>query len=310
MIYLVDSAKLRPITDYSEGFKPEKSKRYIAVFNINQQPEKIIDELIPDDFYVSALENKTPRFECYEGLDIICMKINHFKSEPEDSTSYVVIFIQNNLMQFVCEDSSPVNKFIERIIKNDINIDYGRILYLFFTFLIENDMNELEKTEDRLTEYEDEILKYSAFKTNYSELVIDISRHLRTTKQYYEQFLNIVENLSWNENNLLEEKTLKYFKILNSKLNRLYNTTINLLAFATEVRETYQMEVDLRANKIMQLFTVVTVIFLPLTLIVGWYGMNLKMPEFDMDYFYPIVIFLSLCVCISIIAYFKKRNWF
>ncbi|NMC56266.1 MAG: hypothetical protein GYA50_03485 [Eubacteriaceae bacterium] len=310
MIYSIESNKLKHENNYSEGFKPEKNKQYIAIFSINEKPEKIIDEKIPDDFYVAALENKTPRFECYEALDIICMKINHFKSEPDDKTSYVFIYIQNNLMQFVCEDTAPVNEFIERIIKNDININYGKILYLFFTFLIENDMGELEKTEDRLTEYEDEILNYAASKVNYSKLVINISRQLRATKQYYEQFLNVVENLSWNENNLLETKTLRYFKILDSKLDRLYNTTVNLIAFSTEVREAYQMEVDLRANKIMQLFTVVTVIFMPLTLIVGWYGMNLKMPEFEIDFFYPIVIVLSIIVSIFIIAFFKKRKWF
>jgi magnesium transporter len=310
MVYTIESAKLNSMQDYSEGFKPQKFKRYIAVFNINQQPEKLIDEMIADDLYVSSLENKTSRFESYDDFDIICMKVNHFKSEPDEKTSYVFIFMQNNLMQFVCEDTAFVDDFIEHVIATDINVTYGKILYLFFTFLIENDLIELEKIEDKLAEYENEILNFSTSKINYSQLLIAVSRHLRATKQYYEQFLNIVENLSWNENNLLETKALKYFKILNGKLSRLYSTAVNLIAFATEVREAYQMEVDLRANKIMQLLTVVTVIFLPLTLIVGWYGMNLKMPEFSIMFFYPIVIMLSLSVCVSIIVYFKKRHWF
>lgn len=310
MIYSIESYKLKPINDYSEGFKPQKLKDYIAVFNIEQQPEKTIDEMIPDELYISTLKNNTPRFESHDNLDIICMKVNHFKNQPQEQISYVFIFIQKNLMQFVCQDTDFVNNFIKHLIDSDINVSYGKILYLFFTYLIENDLHELEKIEDQLTEYENEILNYSDSKINYSQLVICVARNLRAAKQYYEQFISIVESLSWNENNLLETKTLKYFKILDSKLDRLYNTTVNLIAFATEVREAYQMEVDLRANKIMQLFTVVTVIFMPLTLIVGWYGMNLKMPEFKMDFFYPIVIVLSIIVSISIITFFKKRKWF
>lgn len=311
MIYFIESSKLNPVNDYKEGFKPEKSKEYIAVFNINQQPEKTIDEKIPDELYISTLKNNTPRFESHDNLDIICMKVNHFKNQTqEEQISYVFIFIQNNLMQFVCQDTDFVNVFIKHHIDSDINVSYGKILYLFFTYLIENDLHELEKIEDQLTEYENQILNNSDSNTNYSQLVICIARKLRAAKQYYEQFISIVESLSWNENNLLETKTLKYFKILDSKLDRLYNTTVNLIAFATEVREAYQMEVDLRANKIMQLFTVVTVIFMPLTLIVGWYGMNLKMPEFNMDFFYPVIIILSIIVSISIITFFKKRKWF
>ena len=59
----------------------------------------------------------------------------------------------------------------------------------------------------------------------------------------------------------------------------------------------------------MKIFTVITAIFLPLTLIVGWYGMNLQMPEFQLPYTYPIVIVVSLLIVILSVFYFKRKNW-
>ena len=59
----------------------------------------------------------------------------------------------------------------------------------------------------------------------------------------------------------------------------------------------------------MSILTVVTTIFLPLTLIAGWYGMNFpNMPEFGWKYAYPAVIIVSILVIILEIIYFKKKK--
>ena len=66
---------------------------------------------------------------------------------------------------------------------------------------------------------------------------------------------------------------------------------------------------DLRQNKIMKVLTVVTTIFLPLSLIVGWYGMNFPMPEFDWAFGYPAVILLSAAVVIFCVWLFKRKKF-
>ena len=60
----------------------------------------------------------------------------------------------------------------------------------------------------------------------------------------------------------------------------------------------------------MTVLTVVTTIFMPLTLIVGWYGMNFRyMPELDSPFAYPIVIVLCIAIVIVSIIFFRSKKW-
>jgi magnesium transporter len=65
-----------------------------------------------------------------------------------------------------------------------------------------------------------------------------------------------------------------------------------------------------RTNEVMRTLTVFTAFFLPLTFIVGVYGMNFKyMPELDKHWGYPGVIGLMLVMTIGVAAWFKRKGW-
>ena len=67
----------------------------------------------------------------------------------------------------------------------------------------------------------------------------------------------------------------------------------------------------MKLNQTMKLFTVITSIFFPLTIIVGWYGMNFQsMPEFAWKYGYLYVILLSVFVVAAFVLLGKRKKWF
>ncbi|HRT81755.1 MAG TPA: CorA family divalent cation transporter, partial [Oscillospiraceae bacterium] len=84
---------------------------------------------------------------------------------------------------------------------------------------------------------------------------------------------------------------------------------LNQREYLTQVREAFQNQLDISLNETMRFFTVVTSIFLPLTLLVGWYGMNLRMPEFASNHAYPIVIAFSILFIILSLIFSKKKGW-
>ncbi|HPE16621.1 MAG TPA: CorA family divalent cation transporter, partial [Oscillospiraceae bacterium] len=91
---------------------------------------------------------------------------------------------------------------------------------------------------------------------------------------------------------------------------RLSNNVQMLRDYAAQVREAYQVQMDYNINNIMKVFTVVTAVFLPLSLVTGWYGMNFSsMPELSWRYGYAVVILLCLAIAGGCLLLFRKKKW-
>lgn len=85
------------------------------------------------------------------------------------------------------------------------------------------------------------------------------------------------------------------------------NTSMNAL---DNIQSLITNQINIEQNKTIKLFTVVTVVMMPPTLIGTIYGMNFKfMPELEWQYGYPLVIFIMILSTIFPILYFKKKGW-
>ena len=80
--------------------------------------------------------------------------------------------------------------------------------------------------------------------------------------------------------------------------------------YITQLRDLLQSQLDIRQNRIMTVLTVITSIFMPLTLIAGWYGMNFRyMPELEWKYSYPVLILISVAIVVVCLVWFRKKKW-
>ena len=94
------------------------------------------------------------------------------------------------------------------------------------------------------------------------------------------------------------------------KMTRLAQETQILREYAMQVQDVYQSEIEIHQNDVMKMLTIVTTIFLPLTLIAGWYGMNFEyMKELHWKYGYPLLFGISVLVVGILCIIFKKKKW-
>lgn len=222
------------------------------------------------------------------------------------------LFVRANLFLIVIiEDlDSSISKDLESSLKqvNFKTITLERLIFGFLERFIYNNYKILEDIESELGKHEDRI-DHNRLNKNFNFEITGIRKKILLLDNYYEQLIIIGEELADNSIGIFNETNLRYFKLFTDRANRLSSNTRMLNEYCTHVREAYNAQLDYNLNNIMKIFTVVTTIFLPLTLIVGWYGMNLKMPEFSWDYGYLFVILLCITVVTSCIIYFKKKKF-
>jgi hypothetical protein len=183
-----------------------------------------------------------------------------------------------------------------------------RFIYDFLETIISGDLNMLERYEDEITVIEDRILEGNL--TGELERNNEIRGELLKLKMYYEQLIDLGQELAENENDFFMSDNLRFFELFTARVTRLQGLVSTLKEYTMQVRELYQSELSVKQNRIMTVLTVVTTIIMPLTLVTGWYGMNFKyMPELDSPLAYPIVIGVVILMAISGIIYFKKKKW-
>jgi len=183
-----------------------------------------------------------------------------------------------------------------------------RFLYDFLEATIGQDLRLLEDTEDRLNRMEEGILRdeIKSFPTGLN----DIRGDLLDLRVHYEQLIDLGQELEENENGFFREDCLRYFRLFTERVMRLQDTVTSQREYVAQLRDLIQTQLDVRQNKIMTLLTVITSIFMPLTLIAGWYGMNFKyMPELEWRGAYPAVIVISIAIVIACLVWFKRKKW-
>lgn len=266
--------------------------------------EKLLDYVGPE-IYSRLLAGRHICFAQDNGAFLIAFHFCDIKN-PSLRDERVCIYCGAEELVFITDN----RRCIELI--SDINEkteNYSQLLQ-FFNALTSNDVYEFEKMEDRITDLEDSLITETRSNSKDTSRIISMRRELLKMKRYYEQLALITEDLTENENKAFSDELLKRFVSLDKRMDYLLNSVTHLREYMTQVREAYQAQVDIEQNQIMKVFTVITSIFLPLTLIVGWYGMNLKLPEFQWSFGYPFVIILSIAVVIASIAIFKMKKWF
>ena len=209
------------------------------------------------------------------------------------------------------DDENALQGLLRRIAREKRWTDgsVGRFLYDFFEQLIARDLHQLEKIEDRIEALEDRVLAHEL--DDFSAPMTALRKETVAWFRYYSQLDDVACELHENENGFFTDSEQLLFRMFEDRVIRLREESQLLRESCAQLQSLFQAEIDTRQNRIMQILTIVTTIFLPLTLLVGWYGMNfVGMPELTWKYGYPVVVVVSIVtVGISLWVCKEKKFW-
>lgn len=177
-------------------------------------------------------------------------------------------------------------------------IDYTVDNYLV---VMEDIGNTLDILEDELLEDPDESLLESIY--NIKKSLIYIRNELWPMR-------NTINHLSKKEYDLIEEKTIYYFRDIYDHIIQTIGIIETYREICSDMLSTYLSSIGNQTNDVMRVLTVFSTVFIPLSFLAGVYGMNFRnFPELDWKYGYASFWIISLGVIIFMFRYFKKKDW-
>ena len=302
MLYAIENNRLKSVEP--EGWSAEGEGLFVGIWEPSAFEAHRARFHVHERVLTEWHRSHSAWFENGEGADYMSLALR--PHGPGESGRRVLVVLRRNLLLFVTPEPEAILKLLEPLPEGR-SLNAGRVLFLLMERMTAGGSEHLENIENEIADLENALLKG---KRDCVQEIISLRGRLMGLKRYYEQLLDVLDDLMENENELLDEQVLQQFRIHDNRVDRLFHSVLNLRDYVTQVRESYQAEIDISLNNVMKIFTVITAIFLPLTLVVGWYGMNLRMPEVGWPYSYPVVIVGCLVIVALCIAYFRRHKWF
>lgn len=227
-----------------------------------------------------------------------------------NGTSISFGYLLSGCRLFLCDDSGAIRSQFRHIEsdRRDLQGSMARFCSTFLEQLISRDLHHLEELEDQLAQMEERVTDGSL--ENVSTSLTRLNREIMRWLRFYTQLDDMVCEFQENENGFFQDSDLMLFHLVEKRIGRLLDETRLLREYCAQIREMYQAEIGLKQNQTMKALTIVTTVFLPLTLIAGWYGMNFtNMPELTWEYGYPAVIVVSLLIILITLLWIRRNHF-
>ena len=244
------------------------------------------------------------RYDSFEGFDCVSVEMLDYQNLLLSRGS-VLFYLEKGQMVCFTSKKEEVEKLVGALLDK---VAEDRLIYAFLDEITKKDDIAFETIEREIMYLEEALITEG--KRDCVPEIVDLRKRLMVLKKFYEQMMNVLDMMIENENDIFDSKTLRSFRMLSRRTERRFQNVLNLRESVTQVRESYEAEVDISLNMTMKIFTVVTTIFLPLTLIVGWYGMNFDMPEYGWTHGYLFVTVVTILCIGAGILFFRKKKWF
>ncbi len=279
--------------------------------DLNDVDEEVENEL--EDFLKIYIQEEEEMIEIemssryIETNDTLVVNSNFLLSNFE--TDPVSFILKNNILVTVrAEELISFHETVKKISANPRNYPSGaHVLVALLETRVEFDADMIENMTQKITQLSNSLSMQEADE----ELLTEIKNLQEKTMMLRENIIDkqrVVSSMLRSEfiPMELQPKLTIIIKDINSLVEHI-KFSFDRLDY---LQDTFLGYVNIEQNKIIKIFTIVSVIFMPPTLIASIYGMNFDiMPELDKKWGYPGALLLMVLSSLFILYYFKKRKW-
>lgn len=324
--YNAEHVKSSRLVDLTELYKMLESTNSITWVRINgiHDTETIgavgnkieIHPLVLEDIVNTS---QRPKIESYE--DYLFIVLKHLSIEGEDKklvSRQISLILSKGCVFSFHEQDEPIFD----LLKPRIDVPNGRfrkygsdyLAYAIIDLIVDNYYALIEDMIEEAYIIEEKILD-NASTPDFDELH-QLRRKINFLRRNIAPVREIIQILSRDEHRLISDNMSVYLRDVTDHINRCLDSIDHILDVTVALMETHLARVNLRSGEVMKVLTIIATIFIPLTFIVGIYGMNFdpeaspyNMPELNWYYGYPISLAFMLSVTTGMLLYFRRKKW-
>lgn len=262
------------------------------ILNTHQRPK--FEEF--DDYLYIVLKSLLPENEqfaiAYEQVSLLVLKnfVFVFKEKKDDLLKPVIQRIKTSKGRF-----------------RSLGADY--LTYSILDIIVDQNFILIDSLDEVIASIEDSLLASEPTEATLHKIQM-LKREIITTRRNVSPIRELLAEMLRSESELIDEKTHIYLRDVSDHSIRVIESIESYREILSGLLEIYMSKVSNKMNEVMKVLTVFASIFIPLTFIVGIYGMNFEfMPELKWKWAYPTLWVFFIAIPVVLIIYFKRKKW-
>lgn len=256
-----------------------------------------------------------PKLEDYNNQLLVISQMVRLKEDESGFDTEQVSFVLGKRYLLSFQEEELQDCF--EIVRDRIRTSQGRVrksgadylTYLLLDTIIDGYFPVVEHYEDRIEALEDVIISNPDRDT--MQEIYDVRRELLALRRLIWPMRNVLNLLMRDHHGIVSDEVQIYFRDSYDHVIQILEIIEAYRELAASLMDVYMSTMGNKLNEIMKFLTVISTIFIPLTFIVGVYGMNFEnMPELKGEWSYFMVWLVMLAVAGGLIFYFWRKGWF
>ena len=237
--------------------------------------------------------------------------LSYIEREKDVKIEHISMIIGSNFLISFQEDIGDIFDPVRERIRKDGRIrkfgpDY--LAYALIDGIVDNYFAVMEKLEERVEDLEEELV------TTPTQGSLNKINRLKKDMIFLRKSVwplrEVINNLERSESPLIKESTTIYLRDVYDHTIQVIDTLETFRDMVSGMIDIYLSGLSYKMNEIMKVLTLIATIFIPLTFVVGLYGMNFRnMPEINWEYGYYSVLVMMVIMVVGMLTYFRRKKW-
>ncbi|MFC5408993.1 magnesium/cobalt transporter CorA [Larkinella bovis] len=304
--------------------RPSEASPLVSWLDVDGIHEPQVVERIGQQYQLHPLlledvmnSQQKPKVEEYDGSYLfVTLKMLYFTKSGQELEHEHLSFVlgKNYLISFQEERKAdlfqPILDRIQASAGKTRRNGSDYLLYALLDLVVDHYFVVLDSIGEKLEILENSIIEQVASQQTLTRLYT-LKRELTLMRKLVWPVREIVNRILLEESDLIRPATIPFLRDLYDHVVQVLDSIDSYRELATGLLDVYLSTLSNRMNAVMKTLTIFSAIFMPLTFIVGVYGMNFdNMPELHTRNGYYVVLLIMVVLTVLMIIYFRRRKWF